>query len=41
MCNYEMEVATPYVCSKEAMEEARERVEEALALKVPREEVVF
>ena len=33
MCNYEMEFATPYVCSKEAMEEARERVEEALAMK--------
>lgn len=41
MCNYEMEFATPYVCSKEEMEEARERVEEVLALKVPREEVVF
>ena len=31
MCNYEMEFATPYVCSKEAMEEARERVEEAIS----------
>lgn len=41
MCNYQMTFATPYVCSKESMEEERGRVEEALALKVPREEVVF
>ena len=41
MCNYQMTFATPYVCSKERMEKERERVEGALALRVPREEVVF